>query len=196
MGAPLLACLLGLAALAATSVGVEASVPWDESTSLTWDLFRCTPPADAVNRNEAAAIHMTVRWHARYSVTSNGSTWTGHVTSVTVTNTMEPSLSWVVPGKGDDQVLRHEQGHFDLNEVYRRKLEALLPCLQAQSATKDGAIDELNAALHRRADEILEELKAAQARYDAESGHGNNPSGQARWEARIAGWLLNPTAAP
>ena len=172
------------------------NVPWDASTPLTWDLFRCAAPADAVHRNEAAAIHMTIRWHAKYSVTSSGSNWTGHVTSVTVTNTMEPSLSWVVPGKGDDRVLRHEQGHFDLNEVYRRKLEIVLLCLQSQSASKQGAIDELDAALHRRADGILEQLQAAQARYDAESGHGNNPSGQARWEARIAAWLLNPAAAP
>jgi len=139
---------------------------------------------------------MTIRWHASYSVTSSGSTWIGRVQNVTVTNTMEPSLSWVVPGKADARVLRHEQGHFDLNEVYRRKLEIVLPCLQSQCASKQGAIDELEAALHQRADGILEQLQAVQGRYDAESGHGNNPSGQARWEARIAAWLLNPVAAP
>jgi len=115
---------------------------------------------------------------------------------VAVTNTMEPSLSWVVPGKGDGRILRHEQAHFDLNEVYRRKLENLLPWLRAQSASKQGAIDGLDAALHRQANEILEQLRAVQARYDAESGHGNDPAGQARWEARIAAWLLNPAAAP
>ena len=194
--APLLACLLGLFAFAAASEGSVPSVPWDASMPLTWDLFRCAAPADAVHRNEAAAIHMTIRWHASYSITSSGSNWTGHVTSVTVTNTMEPSLSWVVPGKGDDRVLCHEQGHFDLNEVYRRKLEIVLPCLQSRSASKQGAIDELDAALRRQANEILEQLQAVQARYDAESGHGNDPSGQGRWEAQIAGWLLNPIAAP
>jgi len=194
--APLLACILGLVAFAAASDGSVPSVPWDASTPLTWDLFRCAAPADAVHRSEAAAIHMTIRWHASYSVTSSGSTWIGRVQNVTVTNTMEPSLSWVVPGKADARVLRHEQGHFDLNEVYRRKLEIVLPCLQSQCASKQGAIDELEAALHQRADGILEQLQAVQGRYDAESGHGNNPSGQARWEARIAAWLLNPVAAP
>jgi hypothetical protein len=196
VAAPLLACLLGLAAFAAASDGSASSVPWDASTPLTWDLFRCAPPADAVHRSEAAAIHMTIHWHASYSVTSNGSGWTGHVTSVAVTNTMEPSLSWVVPGKGDGRILRHEQAHFDLNEVYRRKLEVLLPRLRAQSASKQGAIDGLDAALHRQANEVLEQLQAVQARYDAESEHGNNPAGQSRWEARIAAWLRNPAAAP
>ena len=192
---PLLACLIGFTAFATTSDGSVSGIPWSASTPLTWDLFQAAPPADAVNRSEAAAIHMTIRWHASYSVTSSGGSWAGQVQNVTITNTMEPSLSWVVPGKADAQVLRHEQAHFDLNEAYRRKLEVLLPCIQARSATKEGAIDTLNADLHQRADEILEQLQAAQARYDTETGHGSNPAGQARWEAQIAAWLLNPTAA-
>lgn len=194
--ASFLACLLGLAAFAAASEGSIPSVAWDASTPLTWDLFQCTAPADAVHRSEAAAIHMTIRWHAGYSVTSNGGSWTGRVQTVTVTNTMEPSLSWVVAGKADARVLRHEQGHFDLNEVYRRKLEILLPCLQSQSASKQAAIDELDAELHRRAGQILEQLQVLQTRYDAETAHGNNPSGQTRWEAQIAVWLTKPSAAP
>ena len=194
---PLCACLIGFAALAAASDGSVSGIPWNAATPLTWDLFRAPPPADAVNRTEAAAIHMTIRWHAQYSVVSNGgSSWTGHVQSVTVTNTMEPSLSWVVLGKADDRVLQHEQAHFDLNEVYRRKLEALLPCIQAQSVTKEGAIDALHAALHRRANEVLLQLQAAQAEYDAETGHGSNLSGQARWEEQIAAWLRNAASAP
>jgi len=193
---PLLACLVGFIAFAATSDGSVPGIPWDASMPLTWDLFQSTPPADAVHRSEPAAIHMTIRWHASYSVTSSGGSWTGHVRSVTITNTMEPLLSWVVPGKAASRILHHEQGHFDLNQVYRRKLEVLLPCLQAQNATKEGAINALKAALHQKASEVLEQLQAAQARYDAETGHGNNPNGQARWDAQIAAWLLNPTAAP
>ncbi len=193
---PLLACVIGFIAFATASDGAIPGIPWDAATPLTWDLFQATPPADAVHRTEAAAIHMAIRWHASYSVTLSVGSWRGHVQSVTITNTMEPSLSWVVPGKADGRILSHEQAHFDLNEVYRRKLETLLACIQAQSATKEGVIDVLNAALHRRANEVLLQLRAAQARYDAEAGHGNNPAGQARWEAQIAAWLLNPTAAP
>ena len=193
---PLLACLISLVASATASDGFLPGIAWSAATPLTWDLFLATPPADAVNRTEAAAIHMTIRWHASYSVTPSGSTWRGHVQSVTITNTTEPSLSWVVPGNADDRTLRHEQGHFDLNEVYRRKLEILLPCLRAQCATKEGVISALDAALHQKANEVLTQLQAAQARYDAETGHGNDPAGQARWEAQIAAWLLSPTAAP
>jgi len=188
--------MIGFITFATTSDGSVPGIPWNAATPLTWDLFQATPPADAIHRTEAAAIHMAIRWHASYSVALSVGSWRGHVQSVTITNTMEPSLSWVVSGKADGRVLSHEQAHFDLNEVYRRKLETLLACIQAQSATKEGVIDVLNAALHRRANEVLLQLQAAQARYDAEAGHGNNPAGQARWEAQIAAWLLNPTAAP
>ena len=193
---PFIACMIGFIAFDVALDGAACGIVWDATAPLTWDLFQATPPADAVHRTEAAAIHMAIRWHASYSVVFSVGSWKGQVQSVTTTNTMEPSLSWVVPGKADDRVLSHEQAHFDLNEVYRRKLEALLACIQAQSATKEGVIDALNGALHRRANEVLKQLQAAQARYDAGTCHGNDPAGQARWEDQIAAWLLNPTAAP
>lgn len=193
---PLFACLVSLVSVAAASSGSTSGIPWSASAPITWDHFLASPPADAVHRSEAAAIHMTIRWHASYSVTSNGGAWSGAVQSVTVTNTMEPALSWVVSARADDRVLCHERAHFDLNEVYRRKLEILLPCLSAQSPTKDGVMDALDAALHRRASAVLEQLQALQARFDTETNHGSNAAAQARWEAQIASWLENPTAAP
>lgn len=191
----LFACLLSVIALCVASDGSVPSVPWSAASPVTWSLFQCPPPADAIHRSEAAAIHMTIEWRASYSLISNGGDWAGYVQSVTVTNSMQPSLSWVVPGKATSSILEHEQAHFDLNEVFRRKLEALLPCLQAKHPTKQGAIDSLNDALHQRANEVLSELQVAQARYDAETRHGNDTAAQARWEAQIALWLLDPTAA-
>lgn len=187
------ACLITLTVAVAASSG---DVSWDPATPLTWSLFQAPPPADAIHRNEAAAIHMTIRWHASYSVVSNGGPWTGRIETVTVTNTMEPSLSWVVTAKADAQVLHHEQVHFDLNEVYRRKLETVLTCIQAQHPTKQGVLDALNTALHQKADVILTQLQVAQERFDAESCHGNNLAAQGRWEWNIADWLVYPASAP
>ncbi len=174
----------------------DGLVPWNASSPLTWELFRAPCPADAVHRNEAAAIHMTVQWHATYAVDNSQGSWTGHVREVTVTNAMDPARSWVVPGGADELVLRHEQAHFDLNEVYRRKLAAVLPTLQADGVARDDAVDALHASLHRTAGELLSDLQAAQARYDAETAHGNNASAQARWEAQIDAWLRAPNHAP
>lgn len=174
-------------------------VEWNQSSPVTWDLFQGAPPADASRRTEAAAIHMTLRWHASYSVSSSngGATWTGQVSAITVTNTMEPEQSWVVPGKAFDNVLSHERLHFDLNEVYRRKLEVLLmETTSCQATTQQAAIDQLVSALSQTANAILQQAEEIQKLYDSETEHSTNASGQARWRSLISQWLLAPLTAP
>lgn len=193
-----LALVLSSVAAFATADGDLFHVNWDSSTPITWDLFQGPPPADAAQRTEAAAIHMTVRWHASYSVSStDGLTWLGQVAAITVTNTMEPSESWVVPGKAYANVLRHEQSHFDLNEAYRRKLECVLqdtsPC---SDATQQGAINLLYSSLHQTANAILQKLSEMQSLYDSQTSHGTNGSEQNRWDQLIRNWLEAPTTAP
>ena len=182
----------------ATTEGDLPRINWDHATPITWSLFQGTPPDDASQRTEAAAIHMTIRWHATYSVSSiNGTDWTGQVASITVTNTMEPTRSWVVPGKTVANVLNHEQLHFDLNEVYRRKLECLLLGIgTCNSATQQGTVDLLNASLHQSANAVLQKLSDMQTLYDSQTSHGSNSAEQARWQDLINDWLVAPTTAP
>ena len=196
----LLALAIALCSIStlATTAGDLSHVNWDQAAPITWSLFQGTPPVDASQRTEAAAIHMTIRWHASYSVSSiNGTTWTGQVASITVTNTMEPTYSWVVPGKTFASVLVHEQSHFDLNEVYRRKLECLLLGTgTCSAATQQAAVDLLNASLHQTANTVLQQLSDMQALYDSQTSHGSNSAEQARWQNLINNWLLAPTTAP
>jgi hypothetical protein len=156
-------CLVSLIAIA--EVG-STHVDWDQFVPVSWDLFQGTPPADANQRTEAAAIHMTISWRASYSISSSngGSSWLGQVAEITVSNTMEPASSWFVPGKAHDNVLNHERLHFDLNEVYRRKLECLLlETSSCQGATQQVAIDQLNSSLHQTANIVLQKLSEMQS---------------------------------
>ena len=101
-----LALLLCAVSVLATTETEPTRIAWDQAYPITWNLFQGTLPADASHRTEAAAIHMTIRWHASYSVSStSGTNWTGQVASITVTNTMEPTYSWVVPAKAHASVL-------------------------------------------------------------------------------------------
>ena len=193
-----LALLLCVVSVLAATETESTRITWDRAYPITWRLFQQTPPADASHRTESAAIHMTIRWHASYSVSStSGTNWTGQVESIIVTNTMEPTFSWVVPAKAYASVLGHEQLHFDLNEVYRRKLECLLlrttTCI---GTTQQDTVDLLNESLHQTADAVLQELSEIQALYDSETSHGNNSAEQARWEGLIDKWLASPTTAP
>ena len=189
-------CLISLSAVAKLG---SFHVDWDQSAPISWDLFQCSPPADASQRTEAAAIHMTLRWHASYSVSSSngGAMWTGQVAAITVTNTMEPTQSWVASGKAFENVLNHEQLHFDLNEVYRRKLESLLQATSScQATTQQAAIDQLVSALTQKANAVLQRAEQIQGLYDSETVHSTNASEQARWQGLINQWLLAPLTAP
>jgi len=187
--------------LVVLAVGVSAAdsslaIAWEHACPIDWHLFQATPPPNATRLSEAAAIHMTIRWRATYVLSPSGSTWAGHVDAVDVTNTISPALSWVVPGKACPEVLRHEQGHFDLNEVYRRKLDLLLPLLTSHGRTSNAARHALDEHLHRTAAAVLARLEELQSRYDAETRHGTDAVAQAVWDEQIAAWLLRPLSAP
>jgi len=189
----------GFGTIAALAEVGSTHIDWDPYAPVSWDLFQGTPPADANQRTEAAAIHMTISWRASYAVSSSngGTTWVGQVAEITVTNTMEPASSWVVSSKATPTILNHEQLHFDLNEVYRRKLTCLLQATTAcQASTQQAAVDQLNAALHQTASVVLQKLSEMQALYDSQTFHSTNTAEQDRWGELIDQWLAAPTTAP
>jgi len=194
------AALMVLAAfsIAASAETESVHVAWDPACPITWSLFQASPPADAARRSEAAAIHMTIRWHATYTVSStDGVHWTSHLATITVTNTMEPSLSWAVPGMTTAALLQHEQTHFDLGEVYRRKIDCLLRAIAPSSAlSQQEAVNALDANIRAVGDAQLQQWRAMTELYDSQTAHGTNTSEQLRWQTLVAGWLNAPTTAP
>ncbi len=203
MPKPTVGSILALALLCVVSVLVAAEsqppeVAWSQDNPITWDLFQATPPSDAAQRNEAAAIHMTVGWHATFTVSSSdGAHWTGTVASISVTNTMEPTLSWVVPGMQAADLLLHEKLHFDLSEVYRRKIQRSFERMGiCHAATQQDAIDQLNTQLCQTADAILDKLYDMTDLYDAQTAHGTDANQQTRWQNLIQAWLVDPMSAP
>jgi hypothetical protein len=189
-----------LVILSAAGLGQSTQlIPWGENRPLTWKDFQGTPPANAASLSEAASIHMTVKWHTDYSVQSqhgSGYTWIGTVQSAVVSNSMNPRFSWVVSSKATATILRHEQFHFDLNEVYKRRLEAALIGLQVQGATAESTMDLVGDEIRRVADEILDRLEFMQERYDSETANGSRADIQAQWEEDIKAWLIDPEIAP
>ncbi len=95
-----------------------------------------------------------------------------------------PKSSWVKPmvltgpAAASDHALRHEQTHFDLTEVYTRRLRKQFvdlyePCRRAD--TLDPLVQQL-----------LRSEKAEQSRYDDETRHGLASGQQAAWDKRVA----------
>lgn len=76
------------------------------------------------------------------------------------------------------ELLGHEQLHFDIAELYRRKIEMELIKLQQKN--------EKRASVYRaEIKRILNEFNIYSRRYDRESNHGKNKPEQEKWKKEV-----------
>ena len=94
----------------------------------------------------------------------------------------EKDQSWVKPEAYTTYHLKHEQGHFDITEVYARLLEIQLK----EHSFVCGEEQEFEEFIS----EFLEMWEATQRRYDDETHNSMKPDEQGVWLERIDGWLI------
>ncbi len=166
---------------------------------ITWDDFEGTPPEGADKEPEAARIAIFLKYapkRVQVWYDKAARKWKAKYTKIEVTNFMDKSQSWVLPGHKTAALLNHEQKHFDLNEVYRQLLQEALEKLEGEGDTQRDALKDLNKKVAETTAKFEAEAKKQQERYDKETDHGRNAEKQAEWDKRIAGWLADPSTAP
>jgi len=84
----------------------------------------------------------------------------------------ERNKSWRIKSKENDYLLKHEQYHFNIAEVYARKL-------RKQMIVSD--LKELNKEFNKN----YKEMEKVQKAYDKETNHSKNPEEQGKWEIEI-----------
>jgi hypothetical protein len=90
-----------------------------------------------------------------------------------------PQRSWVKPDiRSSDRILRHEQVHFDMVELFARRLRKDLEGL----IIKDKTTWKQARRMHRS---VKRELKNMQWEYDSRTTNGSNNKEQAKWNAWI-----------
>jgi hypothetical protein len=119
---------------------------------------------------------------------------------------MDPSRSWKLSAYVTPAILRHEQFHFTLHEVYRRLIEATLAPLTVMqklptvadctNAAAQVCARSLSDLANSTGSAILARASAAHTAYDADTKGGRDSAAQASWESRITALLANPAAAP
>jgi hypothetical protein len=155
------------------SMGAVSAFAWSMTHRLAWSDFRGpVPPAGS---DEGAETVYSLFYGVRC---------TGKVFEFRVTAGFLPGRSWVRPAvKADPRLssrtLHHEQSHFDLTEVYARRMRQYFGTL-AEPCTR--ANDDLDAMATR----FVNDERTEQARYDEETGHGLEPVRQEAWDRRIA----------
>ena len=94
--------------------------------------------------------------------------------------------SWVVSGKKTDDLLKHEQGHYDITALGTREFYNQLLNLTAESTH---ALGVKITALKERFQQMID---SCNIRYDTQTNHGLITSMQQTWNQRIATAKANP----
>ena len=142
-----------------------AAFRWDEHRQLSWDDFR--GPVSAETDRSAAATHCGIGFRTQ----TDGQDGKPHVV---VYNTFYTSKSWVRNDARIPSILDHEQGHFDLCEIYTRKLRTRMDKF-------DFSVPDTRQALMAIYNEISQEYENEQHAYEQETTHGTNITAQKKW---------------
>jgi hypothetical protein len=158
--------------LLAGDLAADRAFAWSEARRLTWSDFQGSPPGGG-EESALTAYGLYYAWRCR-----------GPAFGFRVIAAFRPRQSWVKTAVLGDStqsgpVLQHEQTHFDLSEVYARRMRQYFAGLASACGKTDA---ELGAIAQR----LVQEEKAEQRRYDAETRHGLAAGPQALWTAEVA----------
>ncbi len=157
---------------------IYAQIKWDEKEPLTWKDF--IAPVDN-NSKHYANTKTSVNYQYQLHFHNNMYSLTFKVECVFL-----PNGSWCKPTKQTNGLLKHEQLHFDIQEIFARKL---LSTFNAKNYTANYQVEVKSIY-----DSIALQATAMQRKYDIETNYGELPKAQAKWEQLVHEWLKeNPT---
>lgn len=142
----------------------EDQLPWANERRLNWDDFLCEP-----KRNTDAVALTSTALGITYKVTNGNLDYQ-------ILCSFSKKKSWGL--LKTDYILAHEQGHFDITEIYARKLHKELSEYIVNRRTFRQDINEIY-------NRVVKEKEAFQEAYDGETDHSRNKNLQKNWLVRI-----------
>lgn len=192
------AVLIALVLLAAGTTAVVAGaepvnrpgdLAWTAADPLRWEDFQGAVDSSA-SADRVAMTAASLSWGYSYGLERGNGRCLYRIDSVDVHAIFNRQDSWVRPGHETDRVLEHEQGHFDLTQLFKLELEALTRGLvgvrrhcegDSVEAASSYAEREAAQAVSRVAERIWSEHVAAQETYDEQTRHGTAGDAQRAW---------------
>jgi len=170
----LLLLLLSLIAIDQTSpTASENIIPWSTSRKLVWADFKASPDGTSSN---AALTNAKIVFNYGHN---------GKILKFNVRCGFDKNKSWA--RIKNDYILEHEQKHFDIAELYARKLYKALTEYQFKEKTVD---KDLNAIYQK----VMQEHFTTQAEYDSQTDHSLKQEEQKKWDEKIEQELKNTKA--
>ena len=150
-------------------------MPWENDFRLTWADFKGkVPVGDPTAATTASGIS--------YSYSANLLHHEVHL-DFEVNAYFYPNESWYKPDLCNDNTLAHEQLHFDITEIFARKMRNKLQ--------RTSFSDDVKAEVRKIYNDILKELQDYQERYDWETNFSRNREKQGEWNRKIDEILKN-----
>lgn len=149
----------------------EREIVWNKDRKLTWDDFK--GPIHTDLDLVAAATYCGFGFETNVLNDSN------KTLKILVYNSFYRDQSWARNNQKSPEVLEHEQGHFDLCEVYTR-------VLRQRMSEATGNARELKHKLESIYDDVKTQYRARQEAYEEQTEHGLITDAQHKWESDIA----------
>lgn len=151
------------------NVQSQEEVIWSPDFRFTWDDFKgAVPKGSTAAATTASGISYT------FSTFYQG---TQLNIDATVSAYFYPTRSWNRPEVSNDVTLMHEQLHFDITELYARKMRKELANTKFTKNVKEEVRQIYRA--------ILRQLNDFQNKYDSETNYSRNLVVQERWVKEI-----------
>ena len=138
----------------------EEVLEWDPSRKLSWADYKARP-----NPDSDAAASTTTYLGINYNITSRSF-------SYKIYSRFSKTRSWGLHKTA--YILSHEQGHFDIAEIFARKLHKKMSEYKFDKRTYQKSLSKIY-------DDVVEEKTEMQNDYDRETRHSINKEKQAQW---------------
>ena len=146
----------------------EEVLEWDPSRKLSWADYKARP-----NPDSDAAASTTTYLGINYNITSRSF-------SYKIYSRFSKTRSWGLHKTA--YILSHEQGHFDIAEIFARKLHKKMSEYEFNKKT-------YNKDLEKIYRDVTKEKEDTQNQYDKETNHSINKAEQSLWLKKIAAML-------
>ncbi len=157
--------------------------------------FRQPPPANAKHDAETATGVAVEHSPPKTEKQPDGS-YTSKYTDLKYSSVVDEGQSYN-KRPNDEELLKHEQGHFDLSELEARKRNAdkkkALDKLEGTGSTPQEAEADLDKKLDEHTKEVNKGLNEKQEQYDNETDHSKNGAKQKEWNKKIDDGLKSTT---
>ena len=163
-------------------------IVWSKDSFLTFSDFQAES-----NPATFEDSHSVVKYRYTWTVNSDkiGSQIWFFIENIQVSAEFHPLLSWVRISQGPDNLLKHEQGHFDLSELVKREyLEKIqnnfygkrFPTRgQNEEQRKQYAKEDSGKMIAKEIEKLEQILSKRRQEYDAQTDYGNNLEKQSEY---------------